>query len=41
MVAISVEGTEIQPPGGDPPPGRIVHIAVERIAGVGPWAPAN
>jgi PPOX class probable F420-dependent enzyme len=22
----------------DPPPGRIVHIAVDRIAGVGPWA---
>lgn len=21
----------------DPPPGRIVHISVDRIAGVGPW----
>ena len=76
-VALSVEGTDIQPPGlqqslgvygtaritegggpqllqelariylgpdvkfppyDDPPPGRIVHITVERIAGVGPWA---
>jgi PPOX class probable F420-dependent enzyme len=26
------------PPGDDPPPGRIVHIAVDRVAGVGPWA---
>jgi PPOX class probable F420-dependent enzyme len=25
------------PPGDDPPPGRIVHIAVDRVAGVGPW----
>jgi PPOX class probable F420-dependent enzyme len=25
------------PPGEDPPPGRIVHIRVDRIAGVGPW----
>ena len=76
-VALSVEGTDIQPPGlqqylvvhgtaritegggpqllqelsrtylgpdvkfppyDDPPPGRIVHITVERITGVGPWA---
>jgi PPOX class probable F420-dependent enzyme len=76
-VALSVEGTEVQPPGlqqylvvhgtariteggapqllqelarvylgpdvrfppfDDPPPGRIVHITVERIGGVGPWA---
>lgn len=76
-VALSLEGTEIQPPGlqqylvvygtpriteggapqllqelahvylcpdvkfppfDDPPPGRIVHITVERVAGVGPWA---
>jgi len=22
----------------NPPPGYITHIAVERIAGVGPWA---
>jgi hypothetical protein len=26
------------PPGGQPPPGYITHIAVDRIAGVGPWA---
>ena len=26
------------PPGDDPPPGRVVHIAVDRVAGVGPWA---
>jgi PPOX class probable F420-dependent enzyme len=75
-VALSIEGTEIQPPGlkqylvvygraravegggpellqrlahvylgpdvkfppmDDPPPGRVMHITVERIAGVGPW----
>jgi PPOX class probable F420-dependent enzyme len=29
------------PPGDDPPPGRIVHIAAERIGGVGPWAGAD
>jgi hypothetical protein len=23
----------------DPPPGVVMHIAVERIGGVGPWAP--
>jgi PPOX class probable F420-dependent enzyme len=77
-VVLSVEGTEIQPPGlhqylivhgtaritdgggpellqelahvylgpdvkfpafDDPPPGVVVHIAVDRIGGVGPWAP--
>ena len=27
------------PPMPDPPPGFISHIAVERIGGVGPWAP--
>jgi len=26
------------PPGDDPPPGYVTHIAVERIGGVGPWA---
>jgi PPOX class probable F420-dependent enzyme len=26
------------PPMPDPPPGYITHIAVDRIAGVGPWA---
>jgi PPOX class probable F420-dependent enzyme len=26
------------PPMPDPPPGRIVHIAVERVTGIGPWA---
>ena len=75
-VALSIEGTEIQPPGlkqylvvygrtrlveggapqllqrlahvylgpdvrfppmDDPPPGRVMRITVERIAGVGPW----
>jgi PPOX class probable F420-dependent enzyme len=79
-VAMSIEGTEIQPPGlqqylvvhgtaritegggpellqelahvylgpdvkfpsgDDPPPGRIVHITVERVSGVGPWAVAD
>ena len=76
-VALSIEGTEIQPPGlkqylvvhgrgrlvsggapellqrlahvylgpdvrfppmDDPPPGTVLRIAVDRIAGVGPWA---
>jgi PPOX class probable F420-dependent enzyme len=26
------------PPMDDPPPGRIMHIAVERVTGNGPWA---
>ena len=26
------------PPGDDPPAGRIVHITVDRVGGVGPWA---
>jgi PPOX class probable F420-dependent enzyme len=26
------------PPVPDPPPGYITHIAVDRLAGVGPWA---
>ena len=26
------------PPMDDPPPGVVVHIAVERIGGLGPWA---
>ncbi len=25
------------PPMDDPPPGYVIHIAVERVAGVGPW----
>ena len=29
------------PSADDPPPGRVVHISVERISGVGPWAPAS
>ncbi len=76
-VALSVEGSEIEPPGlqqyliargtaritegggpellqalahvylgpdvkfpafDNPPPGRVVHIAIEHIGGVGPWA---
>jgi PPOX class probable F420-dependent enzyme len=77
-VSLSVEGTELQPPGllqylvvhgrarlteggapellqelayrylgpevtfpsmPDPPPGVLLHVAVERIGGIGPWAP--
>lgn len=26
------------PPMDNPPPGRIMHITVERVVGVGPWA---
>jgi hypothetical protein len=26
------------PPMPDPPPGYVTHIAVERVAGIGPWA---
>jgi hypothetical protein len=26
------------PPMDDPPPGVVVHVAVERFGGVGPWA---
>ena len=29
------------PPTGDPPPGYITHIAVNRVAGVGPWAASH
>jgi PPOX class probable F420-dependent enzyme len=29
------------PPVPDPPPGYITHIAVDRLAGVGPWASAG
>jgi PPOX class probable F420-dependent enzyme len=25
------------PPMDDPPPGRVVHIAVQRVTGMGPW----
>jgi PPOX class probable F420-dependent enzyme len=28
------------PPMSDPPPGRVLHITVERIGGVGPWSAA-
>jgi hypothetical protein len=32
-------GPEVRfPPMDDPPPGQVIHIAVERISGVGPWA---
>lgn len=32
-------GPEVDfPPMPDPPPGKIAHITVERIAGAGPWA---
>ena len=27
------------PPMPDPPPGHVIHVTVERIGGVGPWAP--
>ena len=31
-------GPEVKfPPGDDPPAGRVVHIGIDRIAGVGPW----
>lgn len=26
------------PPFADPPPGYVVHVAVDRIAGLGPWS---
>ena len=26
------------PPMPDPPPGYVTHVAVERVAGIGPWA---
>ena len=26
------------PPMDNPPPGRVIHIAVERVTGAGPWA---
>ncbi len=26
------------PPMDDPPPGHVIHITVERVGGVGPWA---
>jgi PPOX class probable F420-dependent enzyme len=26
------------PPTDDPPPGYVMHIAVERVGGIGPWA---
>jgi PPOX class probable F420-dependent enzyme len=26
------------PPMDDPPPGHIIHVAVERVTGAGPWA---
>jgi PPOX class probable F420-dependent enzyme len=33
-------GSDVKfPPMDDPPPGQVMHIAVERIGGVGPWAP--
>jgi PPOX class probable F420-dependent enzyme len=27
------------PPMADPPPGHVIHITPERLAGVGPWSP--
>ena len=29
------------PPTGNPPPGYITHITVNRVAGVGPWAASH
>ena len=29
------------PPMPDPPPGYVTHVQVERIGGVGPWAPRD
>lgn len=29
------------PPMDNPPPGFITHISVDRVAGVGPWAPPH
>jgi PPOX class probable F420-dependent enzyme len=29
------------PPMADPPPGFVTRIAVERLSGVGPWAPSS
>ncbi len=26
------------PPMDDPPPGRVLHVTVERVTGMGPWA---
>ena len=26
------------PPMDDPPPGHIIHVAVDRVTGAGPWA---
>ena len=35
-------GPDVKFPAFDnPPPGRIMHISVERIAGVGPWVHAD
>ena len=29
------------PPMSDPPPGKVLRIAVERLGGVGPWSPRS
>jgi PPOX class probable F420-dependent enzyme len=29
------------PPMPDPPPGRIIHVTVESVGGVGPWAESD
>ena len=29
------------PPMPDPPPGLVTHVTVERLGGVGPWAPSR
>ena len=29
------------PPTDSPPPGYIIHITVNRVSGVGPWAPSH
>jgi hypothetical protein len=36
MVTIN-PGAVLAPMYGNSPPGRVMHIAVERLGGVGPW----
>ena len=38
-LALTYLGPDVKfPPMDDPPPGVVVHIAAERLGGVGPWA---
>src|SRR3954469_5154566 len=34
----SVGAAPLSPPMSDPPPGYVMHIAIERVAGYGPWS---